>query len=195
MNESPDSKPTAEEVTSWLAEHGDMLYRYGLKRLGRPDIAEDLVQETFVSALRSADRFEGRSKVQTWLVGILRHKIADHLRKLARQRERDAAAREAVDANPFQNGHWREGVKAWPADPSDSAENQEFWQVLNECHGKLPAKLGIAFRMRELEELSMAEICETLEITATNLSVRLHRARLLLRDCLTQNWFLTGGQS
>lgn len=195
MNESPNIKPTAEDVTKWLAEHGDMLYRYGLKRLGRPDIAEDLVQETFVSALRSADSFEGRSKVQTWLVSILRHKIADHLRQLSRQRERDSAARSEAESSPFNNGYWREGVKAWPTDPSDAVENQEFWQILNECHDKLPAKLGIAFRMRELEDLSMAEICETLEITTTNLSVRLHRARLLLRDCLTQNWFLTGGQS
>ena len=149
-----------------------------------------------MAALRSADHFEGRSKVQTWLVGILRHKIADHLRKLSRQRERDAAAREdEAHTSLFHNGLWRNGVKRWPSDPSRSLEDSEFWSVLDDCRGKLPTKLAIAFRMRDLEEISIAEISETLGITATNLSVRLHRARVLLRDCLQQNWFMTGGMS
>ena len=187
--------PTKEDVTEWLAEHGDLLYRYAMKRIGQSDVAEDLVQDTFVAALRSADGFEGRSKVQTWLVGILRHKIADHLRKVSRQRQRDAQTREdASHAEVFQHGQWRVGVKPWTTDPAKSLENEEFWTVLSDCQEKLPDKLSVAFRMRDLEDLPMAEICELLEITATNLSVRLHRARVLLRECLDQNGFSTQRQ-
>ena len=189
MNEK-NNPPTKEDVTEWLTEHGDLLYRYAMKRIGKSDVAEDLVQDTFVAALRSADGFEGRSKVQTWLVGILRHKIADHLRKVSRQRQRDAKTREdASHAEVFQQGHWRVGVKPWTSDPAKSLENEEFWTVLSGCQEKLPDKLSMAFRMRDIEDLPMAEICELLEITATNLSVRLHRARVLLRECLDQNWF------
>lgn len=196
MDASPvNRQPTKDDVANWLAEHGDALFRYAMKRVGDRDLAEDLVQDTFVAALRAADDFQGRSQVQTWLIGILRHKIADHMRKLARQRQRDAKHREeSVQSDVFHNGHWRVGLKPWPnhaiaADPAQSVEMQEFWSVLDSCREKLPAKLAAAFRMRDLEQLPMADICETLEITATNLSVRLHRARVLLRECLDQNWF------
>ncbi len=190
MTHPPEPKPTPAEVTGWLSEHGDLLYRYAFKRVGRSDVAEDLVQDTFVAALRSSSDFEGRSKIQTWLVGILRHKIADYMRKTSRQRDRDAAAREEeANTSVFHNGHWQVGLKHWPSDPSRSMEAQEFWQILEQCQSKLPTKLATAFRLRDLEDLSMADICELLEITTTNLSVRLHRARVLLRECLDQNWF------
>lgn len=193
MDESSNSQPSADDVTAWLGEYGDALFRYAMKRLGQRDLAEDLVQDTFVAALRSADGFQGRSKVLTWLIGILRHKIADHMRKLSRERERELKQR-TDESHPgiFHNGHWRMGVKPWPSgssDPVASMVNQEFWQVLELCRAKLPDKLAAVFRMRDLEELSMSEICETLEISTSNLSVRLHRARVLLRECLDQNWF------
>ena len=198
MDAAVNRQPTKDDVSTWLAEHGDALFRYALKRVGDRDLAEDLVQDTFVAALRAAGDFQGRSQVSTWLIGILRHKIADHMRKLTRQRERDAKHREeTTQVDTFHNGHWRVGLKPWPSkaiasDPSKSVEMQEFWRVLDSCRDKLPTKLAIAFRMRDLEELPMTDICETLEITATNLSVRLHRARVLLRDCLDQNWFSAG---
>lgn len=187
MEEHNTPRPSKDIVTQWIAEHGDALFRYALKRVGKSETAEDLVQETFLAALRSAASFEGRSKAQTWLIGILRNKIADHLRKISRQQEKEAADR--VESGIFRNGHWQMGLKPWPEDPAKWTENQEFWQVVSQCQGKLPAKLALAFRMRDMEDLSMAEICETLEITSTNLSVRLHRARILLRDCLERNWF------
>lgn len=187
VQSSHDPKPTKEALKGWLAEHGHVLFRYAMKRVGSADVAEDLVQDTFVAALRSWTDFEGRSKVQTWLVGILRHKIADHLRRLSRQKERDAEPDQVLQV--FQNGTWRVGLKEWPADPSRFVENKEFWDVLRRCEAKLPAKLAAPFRMRDLEELAMADICEILDISPTNLSVRLHRARVLLRDCLDQHWF------
>ncbi len=196
MTDPPPTNPSKDDVTDWLTQHGDALFRYAMKRVGDRDMAEDLVQDTFVAALRSASDFEGRSQVLTWLVGILRHKIADQMRKLARQRERENKHREdQSQSDVFHNGQWRVGLKPWPNEiqgnnPSQSIENQEFWQVLESCREKLPQKLAAAFRMRDLEQLPMKEICDSLEITTSNLSVRLHRARLLLRECLEQNWFV-----
>ena len=183
--------PTEDDVATWLAEHGDFLYRFALKRLGSQEVAEDLVQDTFVAALRSLKDFQGRSAVQTWLIGILKHKITDHFRKVSRQRQREANDSEAV-IDLFHGGHWKTSLGAWPMDPVRSLENKEFWRELAACQDKLPAKLAAAFRMREVEDMSMSDICEVLDISASNLSVRLHRARLLLRECLDRNWFAAG---
>src|SRR5689334_2841427 len=69
----------------WVEAHGDCLYRYALVRVRKPEIAEDLVQETFLSAVRNLERFAGHSSVRSWLCGILKHKLGDHFRKLGRE--------------------------------------------------------------------------------------------------------------
>src|SRR5436190_9437225 len=69
----------------WVDEHGDCLYRYALLRVRKPEIAEDLVQETLLVAVRTHARFAGRSTERSWLCGILKNKICDHFRKLGRE--------------------------------------------------------------------------------------------------------------
>lgn len=190
-----DSKPPNKlDAAGWLEEFGDALYRYALRRVGAADVAEDLVQETFVAALRSADQFEGRSQVKTWLTSILRNKITDYMRKLLRDRKQTEREKGEVEPSAFKNGQWLIGLQQWRSDPSSTAENQEFWQVIDQCMGKLPTHLGMAFRMRDLEQLAMHEICETLDISTSNLSVRLHRARVVLRECIDRNWFSAGSK-
>ena len=68
------------EPEAWVDRHGDVLYRYALLRLRSPELAADVVQETFLEALRAWESFAGRSTERTWLIGILRHKIVDQLR-------------------------------------------------------------------------------------------------------------------
>src|SRR5208337_254601 len=93
----------------WVDRHGDGLYRYALLRLRSPDLAADVVQETFLAALCARSSFSGRSSERTWLVGILRHRIVDHLRKV----RRETAASVGVSANgaselPFdRRGRWQ----------------------------------------------------------------------------------------
>ncbi len=87
---NPANKPAPAEATKinperWVDEHGDCLYRYALVRVRSPEIAEDLVQETLLVAVRSHDRFAGRSSQRSWLVGILKNKIVDYYRKLGRE--------------------------------------------------------------------------------------------------------------
>src|SRR5215510_11637102 len=80
VNTAPDT------ANDWLAAHGDYLFNLAVGQVRDPLVAEDLVQETFLAALRARDRFGGRSSDRTWLVGILRHKIYDHLRRVCRER-------------------------------------------------------------------------------------------------------------
>src|SRR5437868_15313519 len=87
MNEAIEhavSVVAGNDPATWLDEHGDILYRYALARVRKPDIAQDLVQGTFLAAVRTIDRFRGGSTVRSWLCGILKHKICDYYRKRVR---------------------------------------------------------------------------------------------------------------
>ena len=174
-----------------MDSHGDCLYRYALLRVRAPELAAELVQETFLEALRGWDKFAGRSSERTWLVGILKHRIIDHLRRTTRERSSSAEAH----ARPFDDpafdarGHWRAIPDSWRGDPSAVLESREFWDVFGVCLSKLPRGLADAFFLREVDGLSAEETRELLAISADNLWTRLHRSRSLLRDCLQRNWF------
>jgi RNA polymerase sigma-70 factor (ECF subfamily) len=179
------------DVTRWVDEHADVLFRYALQRVRHQDIAEDLVQETFVAALRTCDKFDGRSSERTWLVGILRHKIVDHIRRAAQERSRRGSEVAETSGEPFfeANGHWKTTPADWGSDPVAILSQRDFLKVFEKCFGALPQGLADTFVLRELEGLEPSDICTTLDISDSNLWVRLHRARLLLKDCLEKNWF------
>jgi RNA polymerase sigma-70 factor (ECF subfamily) len=175
---------------TWVDRHGDTLYRYALLRLQSPDLAADVVQETYVEALRARASFAGRSSERTWLIGILRHKIVDHLRRAGRE----PAVREHVPAecpaeSPFDHrGRWRTVPASWGTEPSRQIETREFWDVFSQCLSKLPQGLADAFFLRELDDLRADEVQEALGISPANFWKRLHRARALLRQCLETGW-------
>lgn len=166
--------------------------RYALARLRQPEVAEDLIQETFLAAFRARDQFAGRSSERTWLVGILKRKIVDHLRR--RGREQPATdltnSDQWTDALFDERGNWRKKPGQWP-DPSAAFEKEEFWTAFADCLRKLPERLASAFTLREVEELESQEVCKVLNVSANNLWVMLHRARLGLWRCLEVNWFGT----
>ncbi|MFN3166157.1 MAG: sigma-70 family RNA polymerase sigma factor [Phycisphaeraceae bacterium] len=188
--------PTYELKTSdpsaWLELHGDALYAYALSRVRRPDVAEDLVQEALLAALGCADTFRGRSQERTWLIGILRHKVLDHFRKRKRSREvQEPAMGEGRGTMGLFNrrGRWHPKPNAWSGDPAAVYEDAEFWRVYEACRARLPSTLAEAYILRELEGLSPEQVCGVLDITPSNLGVRLHRARLAMRGCLDERWF------
>ncbi len=149
------------------------------------------MQETFVAAIRAKEQFEGRANIQTWLVGILRRKIVDYIRRQAVERKAKGIREEAEgEAKSYfsSKGHWRKTVRSWPVDPQKSIEDKEMRQILVACCRKLSPTLSQAFQLREVDQLSSEEVCKLLDISSSNLGVRLHRARLLLRECLEKNW-------
>jgi RNA polymerase sigma-70 factor (ECF subfamily) len=186
MSENGGSGPDG-----WVDRHGDSLYRYALLRLRAPDVAADVVQETFLEAFRTRGSFAGRSSERTWLVGILRHKIIDYLRKSGRApRGGNGVALDQEDAFPFdERGRWRVSPKAWAGDPSRQMETREFWEVFGKCLSRLPMGLADAFLLREIDGLDADLVQQMLGITPANFWKRLQRARLLLRRCLESGWF------
>jgi len=194
----PDSEGTASvlDPERWVEAHCDALYHYALARLANPETAQDLVQETFLAAWRSAERFAGRSSERTWLMRILRNKIADHYR---RQHLEFAAegidelaeleAKQFVQSGLHKGGWTSLGSPGHWKDAAQSMEDAEFWEALHRCVRKLPPKTSHVFLMRELNGESSDKICTSLNISRNHLGVLLHRARLALRRCLELNWF------
>ena len=188
-----------EDPESWVDQYGDFLYRFSLSRTKDPSIAEDLVQETFLAALKARKNFQGRSSARTWLIAILKHKIVDHIRKQVREQASDkvesiynAAANDPADTIFNDEGDWRIRPSKWSIDPMKLYEQKEFMDVLYHCLGELPKRQAEAFMMREIDGFSTEEICKVLNISATNSWVMLYRARMLLRQCLENNWLNTG---
>jgi len=182
---------------TWVDQHGDLLYKYALMRLRDPAIVEDLVQETFLAALQARHNFAGQSSEKTWLVGILKHKIIDHFRRINRERPVNDVeslpdeSEELFEVTGLWAGHWKAemGPTEWATDPGRVVEQMEFWKVFEGCLSELPARTASAFTLREMDGLTSEEICKVLNISATNLWVMLHRARAQLRRCLEVNWF------
>lgn len=171
----------------WIDLHGQAMFRWAMVQVRDPEVAADLVQEALLAAVRSRDRFAGQSSDRTWLIGILRHKVLDHFRRVGR--ERPAADHEAFAAMAEREGddparsRWQ--MAEGDAGPEATLLRGEVETALAECIGALPERLRIVFSARELDEQSTEEICNAFAITPTNLGVMLFRARTRLRDCLT----------
>ena len=194
MTEAGAQPAATSDPAVWVEQHGDALYRYALLRVREPDLAEELVQECLVAALGARDSFAGQAAERTWLIGILKRKVVDHIRKRTRERaafESNPAADTDHSPAPYfkKSGKWNLGPKRWGSNPGDALETREFWDVFWECMNGLPPAMGEAFLLCEMDQAKNAEICEILDLTATNLWTRLHRARLALRACLESNWF------
>ncbi len=191
VNPAPDS--VSRDPSEWVDFHGDALYRFAILRVKDPNIAEDLVQETFLSALQAVDRFKGTSSVRTWLIGILKHKIIDFFRKSVKEiPASDLTLWEEEDDREFfdQEGHWKRPLKEWENSPEELVESKEFWKAFHSCLSKLPEAHRRAFALKEIDGIESEKICKVLSVTSTNLWVMLHRARSRLRKCLDANWFM-----
>jgi RNA polymerase sigma-70 factor (ECF subfamily) len=183
-----DSAKTASLPLRWLALHGDALYTYALRRVRRPETAEDLVQDTLLAGVQASASFSHRSNAKTWLIGILRNKIADHLRARYRNDKIESTALDD-DAMFDRHGKWKAVVPHWKGDPQRLAELDELRATLSNCLSKLPVRMSHLFLSRVTDQLSTSELCQQLEITSENAWMLLHRARSRLRQCMTTHWF------
>ncbi|WP_445366634.1 sigma-70 family RNA polymerase sigma factor [Methylomonas sp. BW4-1] len=178
-----------------MAEHRPVLFRYALLQLKDKELADDAVQETLLAAWQSSANFEGKAGLRTWLIGILKHKIADHWRRSAREvatsdfDQIDNGEDEAdEDAFFMSNGHWNGGPTTWN-DPEAALKQQEFWTIYETCQNNLPPRMAKVFMLRELVGLEAEEVCRETGLSDANYWVTMHRARLRLRECLEIRWF------
>ena len=160
-----------------------------------PDLAEDLVQETLLSAYSAGDSFQGRALINSWLFAILKNKIIDALRQIGRQRKvftalDDELLDEAFESHFSQNGHWTpEGQPQHWNTPEKSLNNNEFQKILQSCLYNLPENTARVFTLKEILGFSSNEIQQMCGISTANYHTIMHRARESLRQCLQIKWF------
>lgn len=177
----------------WVGMYADYLYSYAYSRINDAELAKDLVQETFLAALEGWEKFGRQSSEKTWLTGILKNKIYDVYRKKSRTLLHEPLSGDGQDADELfegDTGHWKEGhyPVAFGIEQPDALEHKEFEGILKACMAKLPPLWSSVFRMKHIDEESGEDICERLDITASNFWVISHRAKVSLRDCLQKNW-------
>ena len=171
----------------------DML-RFAQIQLRDHALAEDVVQDALLKAMRKRDSFAGRSSLKTWVFAILRNTLINAVRSRSRFVDVTVvnAEGEQMDFDQMfdQRGMW--APEARPAEwtePSNAVESKEFWVVFEICLHDLPENTSRVFMMREFMDLTTDEICAATGISVSNCHVILHRARMGLRECLRQKWF------
>ena len=194
----PDNVRFEIDPTAWVDDHGDYLFRYAIARLRCETTAEDLVQETLLSAIQALASYSGRASERTWLTGILKHKIIDHYRRSCREISFDASDTDLSEFDPlFERqdefkDHWHDTLspRIWKSSPEDALQQDEFFGVLQNCLRKLPDRVAAVFSLREMHDLDSDEVCQILGLSANNFWVMMHRARMSLRRCIEINWFI-----
>lgn len=178
-----------------LDQHRPQLLKYAMLQLRNRAQAEDAVQEAMVAAIRGVETFAGGSSVRTWLIGILKHKIIDSIRKSSREQSLDQyeSSPDDLDAMFKPDGHYADKPADW-GNPEEALSRRRFFTALEHCMASLPKMTAQAFAMREVMGMDTAEICASLRITTSNCWVLLHRARMRLRECLERNWIGAGGR-
>ena len=182
----------------WVDNYADYLYSYAIIRVNDEDEARDLVQDTFLSALKARNGFKGEANEKTWLVSILKRKVIDQYRKNAIRKEQSFEESDAYKVayghyfveDGFRPGHWdkKNAPKEWNVSEDDSIEKNEFRKIVAVCLGKLPKAWASVFSLKHIDEESSEEICKELDISSSNYWVILHRAKLQMRECLEKNW-------
>ncbi len=174
----------------WVEKHGDYLYAYVRYKVPSKEIAEDIVQETFLSALSSMKHFKGNSNERTWLISILKRRIIDYYRKEAKKKERNISSYKL----PFEEegalkGHWLENRAPHSWEPDAEINIDQFHKVLQLCLSILNPKQRLVFIMKILDESHNDEICQEVGISINNLWTIMHRARLQIRECIEKKGY------
>lgn len=173
----------------WVDKYGDYLYNYTIVKVNDREVAQDLISETFLAALKAMKNFKGNASERTWLIAILKRKIIDYYRKINSIKGRAEVHVNYQDEG--QEGAWLEERVADSFDKTaeDKLENEELGVAIFSCLDKLPEKHAKIFTQKTIEGQDTESICNEHNITPSNLWVIIHRARVALSDCLEQNWF------
>ncbi len=184
---------------NWVSNYGDYLFSIAFMKTNNKEIAEDLVQDTFFSAIKAAKNFKGESSEKTWLVRILQNKIIDHYRKKDILKDTTAylndteAAFEAGFFEPDSHSaaYWKKDALPghWKSEADAGIQQADFYKIVQLCLQKLPPRLLPVFISKFIEEEDGDKICKDYGISSSNYWTILHRAKLLMRSCLEKNWF------
>ena len=192
MNE-PISIELKNTFTDWVNQHSDALYSWAFHKTSNKEIAEDIVQDTFYSAYKSIEKFEGKSSPKTWLLSILNNKIIDYYRSNAKDFV-SIDLKECYQENKFAESafnskeHWVNNHEELWSEKGDLLNNKEFVAALESCYDHLPPNWKKAIQAKYIFDEDSSDICQELAITASNYWKLIQRSKVLLKKCLETNW-------
>lgn len=182
-----------DQLIEWFEAYSDDLYGWAYYKTSSREVAEDLVQDTYLSAAMALNGFNNRSSPKTWLFSILNNKIVDHYRGRAKNqriveeiKERDLSQHtESIFA---WDGSWSVTQSTggdWHRD-GQLLDNPDFVRTMDSCMGDLPENWRLALSFKYLFNRKSKEICQELGVTQSNYWQIIHRAKLFLRECLNK---------
>lgn len=180
----------ASAFTEMVDLHGPSMLRLAHDYVPSRQVAEDVVQETWIAVLQGIGRFEGRSSLRTWIFSIMINIAKKY--GLAEQRQSDTAVRVGtggtVDPRRFRDtgdslpGHWKESPAPFPDTPEGSLLNAELARIAESALGRLPERQRTVVNLRDVLGFSAQEVSAMLDISAGNQRVLLHRGRAAVRQ-------------
>jgi RNA polymerase sigma-70 factor (ECF subfamily) len=174
-------------VESWVHLYGDLLYNWAYNKTNSKEIAEDLVQETFIAAFKKYYQFEHKSAPKTWLIAILNNKIIDYHRasKSSKYTSIESNGIVLTDTMFDTDNFWLNELdqKIWRKE-NDQNSNEMMEEKLKKCISNLPEKWSLAISYKYFSAEKTAVICKELEVSTSNYWQIIHRAKLLLKKCI-----------
>jgi RNA polymerase sigma-70 factor (ECF subfamily) len=181
----------ADVVAEWVNSYGDELYSWTYYKTGNREIAEDIVQECFLSAFKAFHRFKDGSNPKTWLFTILNNKIIDYYRSRSSQKhisESELRAQSQTDGMFNQQNSWTElPATDWDEEPH-LLDRPEFLVVLKKCLNALPERWRAVTIAKFFDYKKGNTISKELGLSPSNLWQIVHRSKLKLKNCLDKNW-------
>jgi RNA polymerase sigma-70 factor (ECF subfamily) len=191
ISECPDSELVQrakagdlEAFEALTARYEQRVYSLAMRILRHEHDAEDVTQQTFLSALENLTGFRGDASFSTWLLRIASHAALKIIRK--RRGVEMISLDEATEPDAADKIPHPEFIADWKQSPEQLVEQREIQGLLDEALARLDAKHRMVFLLRDVEGLSIRETAEALELSEANTKVRLLRARLQLRELLTE---------
>jgi RNA polymerase sigma-70 factor (ECF subfamily) len=182
------------DITHWVNDYGQELFRWALFKTNDRFLAQDLVQDTFISAIEKKNEFKGNSSPKTWLFRILNNKIIDFYRSKSKNKHfafsiDEVSALKLIDADFNDSGSWKDtrSFSTW-SDDKHLLDDEDFNSIMKSCMDSLPELWFSVITSKYYDEKSAAEICQELDISPSNYWQLMHRSKLLLKKCIDSKW-------
>ena len=185
---------------NWVAQYADYFYAYARFKTNDTAVAQDLVQDTFLAALRAKEGFKGDCSEKTWLMRILNNKIIDHYRTKKQGdnfddylADTENSFHDSFFANEEHPDRWTQPITPthYANSTDDYLRQAEFQAILDKCLHNIPIKLRQVFVEKYIDDRPAEDICKEYALSSSNYWVIIHRAKVLLRSCLVRNEVMT----
>jgi len=183
-----------DTIENWFNLYADELFGWAFHKTSSKEMAEDLVQDTFLSAVKGLKNFKSNSQPKTWLFAILNNKIIDYYRKRAKSAAIESKAVELKSIK--QTDSFFDSHQNWITTGNEVAweeevhllDDKEFNKTLDHCVNELPENWRLAVVSKYLSDKTTDQICQEMGVTLSNYWQIVHRAKLLLKKCIDHNW-------